>query len=99
MTPTAGHQFDISPVHESLSVAGLTANCDMLRLVKGQPTPHLADFACVTVTYVVVDAEHLWLRCQLLPYGALVATPAVGNEENHFQSKDGSVNSCVSSAL
>lgn len=80
MTPTAGHQFDISSVHESCLVAGLTANCDLLGLVEDHLAPHLADFPSLSVADVGLDAQHLWLWYQRLPHRCVVATPAAGHE-------------------
>lgn len=80
MTPTAGHQFDVSPVEESFLVAGLTANCDVLRLVEGHLAPHLAGLTCLTDADISLDAQHLWLWDQQLPHVCLVAAPAAGQE-------------------
>lgn len=76
MTPTAGHQFDVSSVKESCLVGGLTAHRDVLELVEGHLAPHLAGFTSLAVAGVGLDAQHLWLRCQQLPHRCLVATPA-----------------------
>lgn len=59
MTPTAGHQFDVSPVDKPRLVSGFTANCDLLGLVVGQAAPHLADFTGLAVADVCLDAQHL----------------------------------------
>lgn len=79
MTLTAGYQFDVSPVNEPCLIAGFTANCDLLGLVEGQAAPHLADFMSLTVADVCLDAQHLWLWYQWVPYRCLVATPAAGH--------------------
>lgn len=76
VTPTAGHQFDVSPVDESCLVAGLTANCDLLGLVEGHLAPHPAGFTGLTEADVGLDAQHLWLRYERLPHRRHVAAPA-----------------------
>lgn len=80
MTPTAGHQFDVSSVDESCLVAGLTAHGDLLGLVEGHLAPHLAGFASLAVGDIGPDAQHLQLWYQRLPQRCLVATPAARHE-------------------
>ncbi len=93
MTPTAGHQFDVSSVHVSCLVAGLTANCDLLGLVEDHLAPHPAHFTSLSVADVGLDAQHLWFWYQRLPHRCLVATPAAGHEVirgwNHFSCSSG----------
>lgn len=79
MTPTAVDQFDVSSVQASV-IAGLTADSDLLWLVEGQLTPHLADFTSLTVAGVSLDAQGLRVWYQWLPNCGLVATPAEGHE-------------------
>ncbi len=80
MKPTAGHQFDVSSVYESRSVAGLTANSDLLGLVEGHLAAHPAGFASLTEADVGLDAQYLWLWCKRLPQSCLVAAPAAGRQ-------------------
>lgn len=101
MTPTAGHQFDVSPVDESCLVACLTANCDLLGLVEGHLAPHLAGFPSLTEAHVGFDAQHLWLWYQRLPHRCLVVAPAVENEVSwwdHLISRESKINFRVWSA-
>lgn len=88
MTPTAGHQFDVPPVHESHLVAGLAANGDVLRFVEGHLALHPAGLACGADADVGLDAQHLWLRDQRLPHSCLVAAPAEGDQRDEFMSSD-----------
>lgn len=88
MTPTAGHQFDVPPVHESHLVAGLAANGDVLRLVEGHLALHPAGLACGADADVGLDAQHLWLRDQRLPHGRLVAAPAERDQRVELVSRD-----------
>lgn len=76
MTPTAEYQFDVPPADEPLLIAGLTPNCGLLRCLEGQLAANLTDLSCLIVAHVRMDAQHLWLWCQRLPYLCLVATPA-----------------------
>lgn len=76
MTPTAGHQFDVPPVPDSIWVEGLAADGDVLRLVEGHLTPHRAGLARGADANVVLDAQHVRLRLQQLPQVRLVAAPA-----------------------
>ena len=78
MTPTVGHQFDVSSVEESGPVAGLAAHRHLLGLVEGHLAPHLVCFTSVAVAHVGPDAHHLRLCYQRLPHLRLVATPAAG---------------------
>lgn len=75
-TPTAGHEFDVPPVANSVRVERLAADCDVLRLVEGHLTLHLAGLACGTDTNVGLDAQHVHFRFQQLPQVRLVAAPA-----------------------
>lgn len=59
--PTTGHQFDVPPVDDPFLVAGLTANCDVLKLVEGHLAPHLAGLMSLTEADIGLDAQHLWL--------------------------------------
>lgn len=76
LTHTAGHEFDVSFVEAPRLVAGLTANCDLLRRVEGHLAPHLADLTCLIIGHICLDAQHLWLWYQWLPQCCLVATSA-----------------------
>lgn len=79
MALTAGHQLDVSSVRKPCYVAGLTADCDLLRLVEGHLALHPAGFTGLTVAHVGLNAQHLWLWNQRLPHRRLVATPASGH--------------------
>lgn len=76
MTPTAGYQFDVSPVDEPDLIAGLTANCDLLGFVEGHLAPHLVGFTGLVVAHIGLNAQLFWLWHQRLPQCRLVATPA-----------------------
>lgn len=76
MTPTAGHQFDVSSVNKPCLVAGLTADCDLLGLVEDHLAPHLTGFTSLIVAHVGLDAQLLRLWYQRLPHHRLVAAPA-----------------------
>lgn len=92
MTPTAGHQFDVSSVDESCLVAGFTANGDLLGLVEGHLAPHLRGFTSLTEADIGPDAQQLWLWCQRLPHRCLVVTPAAAHEIsglNRFNCRSG----------
>lgn len=84
MTPTAGHQFDVPPVRGSVSAAGLAADCDVLRLVEGHLTPHLAGLARGAEADVGLDVQRVRLRLQQLPQVRLVAAPAAPEEPDLF---------------
>lgn len=75
-TPTAGHQLDVPPVDESILVAGLTADSDVLRFEEGHLAPYLV--GSTRLGHVGLDAQQLWICCQQLPQGRLVAAPAGG---------------------
>lgn len=75
-TPTAGHQFDVPPVDESLLVAGLAADGDVLRFEEGDLAAYL--LGSTRLGHVGLDAQQLWICCQRLPQGRLVAAPAGG---------------------
>lgn len=75
-TPTAGHQFDVPPVANLIGFERLAADCDVLRLVEGHLTLHLAGLACGTDANVGLDAQHVHFRLQQLPQVRVVATPA-----------------------
>lgn len=59
MTPTAGHQFDIPCVPESISVEGLAADGDVLGLVEGHLAPHRAGLAHRADTNIGLDTQHV----------------------------------------
>lgn len=81
-TPTAGHQFDVPPVDGSILVTGLTADSDVLRFEEGHLAPYLVGSMCLCD--VRLDAQQLWICCQELPQGRLVAAPAGGtNRRRH----------------
>lgn len=75
MTPTAGHQFDLPPVPDSVRVEGLAADGDVLRLVEGHLAPHRAGLARGDDANVGLDAQHIRLGLQQLPQVRLVAAP------------------------
>lgn len=75
-TPTAGHQFDVPSVADSICVERFAADRDVLRLVEGHLTPDLAGLACGTDAAVGLDAQHVRFRFQQLPQVRLVAAPA-----------------------
>lgn len=79
-TPTARHQFDVSPVDEPLLVSGLTAKCDVLRLVEGHLALHLSGLTFLNEADVGLDAHNFWIWDQRMPHGCLVAAPAAGQE-------------------
>lgn len=99
MTPTAGHQFYVPPVHGSHLVVGLAANGDMLRLVEGHLALHPAGLACGADADVGLDTQHLWLRDQMLPRGRLVAAPAEGGQRDEFMSRESDSFVCTVSPL
>lgn len=96
MTPTAGHQFDVPPVPDSISVEGLAADGDVLRLVEGHLTPHCAGLARGADANVVLDAQHVRLRLQQLPQVRLVAAPAGRDERDAFMLIHGATGSGAS---
>lgn len=74
LTPTAGHQFDVPPVNESILVGSLTADSDVLRFKEGHLAPDLV--GPTPLGDVGVDAQQLRISFQRLPQGRLVAAPA-----------------------
>lgn len=75
VTPTAGHQLDIPPVHQSRLVAGLAAQRHLLGLVEGHLAAHLAGFTSLAEGDVAPDAQHLGLGDERLPHRCGVAAP------------------------
>lgn len=98
VTPTAGHQLDVSSADQPSLVDGFAAHCDVLRRVEDHVAPHLADFTRAVVGHVGVDAQLLRLWDQRLPHSRLVAAPKAGEEPEQLHRRvkimDGSMHVC-----